>query len=298
MTHEATLRLCGACIAAGLTFLSLVAMAAPQHPRLMVDVEGSHVTVIAHDVPVREVLEEIAMQSGIIVYSKASLDMRATYSIQDESLPIAIRRILKHRNFTLHYVSDSVTGKPVFGSRLWILADDVAATASDWSAGEPARDWTLRYAAGDPETKRLLAVSNLAAQQDKAAVDEQLSTAMNDPSMAVREEAVYGLGNQNNAASIGYLKNALYDPVRRVRLASIAALVETGSSDAITALSDLLNDRDASIRAEVIHALADIGGDLASQYLQQALADTNAINRETAAGYLAELANTERASRF
>ena len=293
MKHEAALKLRGACIAAGLTLFSVVAAADQGQPASFVDVNGDSATVIANDVPVREVLEKIAMQSGIIVYSRSALGTSVNYSIKEESIPDVIRRILRQHNFTLHYVSDSSTGMPVFGSRLWIFADNATSTTPLWSVGQPVRDWTLSYAAGDPEKIRLSAISNIATQEDKTGVAPGLISAMNDPAVAVREEAVYGLSELDDVAAIDYLKNSLYDPNLRVRVAAIAAfaaLAESGNDAATIALSDLLQDEDASIRSEVIHALADIGGNVANHYLQQALADASEINRETASGYLAESA--------
>lgn len=290
MKHEATLELRGACIAAGLTLFFSVAAAEQKQSNVFVDVNGGTATVIANNAPVRDVLEELAMRSGIIVYSRSALDTNVSYSIEEEPIPDLIRRILKRYNFTLHYVSDTTTGMPVFGSRLWIFADDATSTTPLWSVGQPVRDWTLRYAAGDPEKNRLRAISSIATQEDKTGVAPELIAAMNDPSVAVREDAVYGLSESGDAAAVEYLKNSLNDPEKRVRVAAISALAESGNDEATIALSGLLQDEDASIRSEVIHALADIGGNIADQYLQQALADANEINRETAAGYLAEAA--------
>ncbi len=298
MKYEAILKLSGACIAAGLTLFCSIVAVAQNRPVLFVDVNGASTTIVAIDATLRDILEEIAMQSGIIVYSKSSLDMRVSHSIQDKSVPDVIRQILKDQKFTLHYISDAATGLPVFGSRLWIFADDATPATPLWNVGEPAPDWSLRYAAGDSEKNRLSTVSNIATQEDKTGVDLELFAAMNDPSVAVREEAVFGLGELNDPASIRYLKNALYDPDRRVRVAAITALAETANNDAAVALSSLLNDENVSIRSETIHALADIGGNVARYYLQQALGDTNEINRETAAGYLAEFASMKPANRF
>ena len=181
---------------------------------------------------------------------------------------------------------------------LTIFADDTTPATPLWNVGEPARDWTLRYAAGDSEKNRLSTISNIATQVDDPGADLELFAAMNDPSVAVREEAVFGLGELNDPASISYLKNALYDPNQRVRVAAITALSETANNDVAIALSNLLNDKSVSIRSETIHALADIGGDVAKYYLRQALGDTNEINRETAAAYLAEFARTTPANRF
>lgn len=298
MKHEAALKIRGACIAAGLTFLFSLAEADQGQSSLFVDVSDGNATVIAEGVAIRDVLEEIALQSGIIVYSRDALDAHVSYSIQENSTPALIRRVLKNRNFTLHYVSDAATGLPVFGSRLWILASGATGTNPVWSVGQPARDWTLRYSAGDTEKNRLSAISNIATWDDSSEVGADLLAATSDPAVAVREEAVHVLGELNKPESLSYLKNALYDPERKVRVAAIGALVESGADNAAILLAELLHDRDQAIRSEVIHAMVDIGGNIAHHYLQQALADVNEQNREMAAEYLSEFATMETANRF
>jgi HEAT repeat protein len=289
MKLEAALDLRGACFAAGLAFLMSVANADQYETSLVVDLGDGQAAVIANDVPMREVLEELALQSGIIVYSRAALNMRVTYSVREASIPDLIRRILRNHNFTLHYVSDAATALPEFGSRLWILADNATSTTV-WSVGEPAREWTLRYSAGDPEKSRLRAISNIATWENASQIDPDVLVAMNDPAVAVRAEAIHVLGELNVPESLGHLKNALYDPERGVRVVAIDALADSGLDDAVPLLADLLNDPDQAIRAEVIHAMADIGGEIAHHYMQQALSDANEINRETAAAYLSEIA--------
>ena len=298
MRRETALNPRGACIVAGLAFLFAAADALQAQPSLLVDLDDGAATVIADDVPARRVLEEVALQSGIIVYSRAALDTPVSYTIREQSVPALLRRMLRQHNFTLHYVSDAVTGQPLFGSRLWIFADDESTTVPLWGVGRPATEWTLKYAAGDPQRKRLQAISNVATWEDDAVAGPELLAALNDPSVAVREEAVHVLGELNDPWAMNYLENALYDPEVEVRVAAIRAIADAGDDSAAILLSDLLNDEDPSIRTAIIHALANIGGDVAHHYLQQALADANEMNRETAAEYLAEQDHTQPASRF
>jgi hypothetical protein len=285
MKHKDALELRGACLAAGLAFLLSVAHADKHGPSLLVDVDGGSATVIANDVPLTEVLEAIALQTGIIVYSRAPLDTRVTYTINDVAIPELIRRILKGRNFTLHYVSDIANGQPVFGSRVWILTDDATPTTPVWSVG-------------DTEQDRLRAIANIETWEDVDDIDPKLLVALNDPAVSVREEAVHILGELDPSKTRAYLRDALYDRDTKVRVASIGALADSDSDDAAIILADLLSDRDRAIRSEVIHAMAEIGSDVAHQFLRQALSDANAVNRETAASYLAEIATTKTASRF
>lgn len=298
MQHEAALNLREVCLAAGLAFLCSVANADQAEPTLFVDVDGRSVTIIASDRSLKDVLEAVALRTGLIVYSNVALDQRVSFSITETGVPGLFRRILKDRNFVLHYVSDGATGQPVFGSRLWIFANDSMSAAQVWSAGVPAPEWTLRYTAGDPEKIRFRAISNIATWQDDSELNPDLLVALRDPAVAVREEAVRVLGEYHLTETEAYLRDALYDPESRVRIAAIEALAVSGSDDAALILTPLHDDRDAGIRMEVIHAMAEIGGDVAHHYLRQALSDTSELNRETAAGYLDEIATTTTANRF
>lgn len=298
MKHEAALDPRGACLAAGLAFLCAVANADRVEPTLIVDVDGESVTVIASDTSLKDVLEAVALRTGLIVYSSAALDQHVSFSITETGIPDFFRRILKDRNFILHYVSDVATGQPVFGSRLWIFANDSTSATQAWSAGIPAREWTLRYAAGDPEKIRLRAISNIVTWQDDSEPDPDLLLALRDPAVAVREEAVRILGELHLSETQAYLRDALYDPESRVRIAAIEVLADSGSDDAAIILAPLLDGRDPAIRLETIDAMAEIGTDVAQHYLRRALADASAINRETAAAYLAEIATRTTANRF
>ena len=152
MLHKVDLGMRGACIAAGLTLFFSVETVGREQSALFVEVNGGSATVIANNVPVRDILEEIAMQTGIIVYSRSTLATNATYSIHDEPVSDVIRRILQQRNFTLHYVTDATTGRPVFGSRLWILADD---TSEATRYGTPVSLHQSGPSSTQPETRRI-----------------------------------------------------------------------------------------------------------------------------------------------
>lgn len=241
----------GTCIAAGLTLFSYLASAYQDQASLCVEVDSGMATVVATEVPLRDVIEALASRSGITVQSDAALATPATLSIHGEPIPDVLRRMLRHHNFTLHLVTDATSGQPVPGSRLSILAND----------GENQDAW--------------------GSQPITAPVVNSVNT---------REEAIYEFGESDGPAAIESLKLSLYDPEERVRSAAIAMLAATEEDEAAVVLSDLLHDSDESIRIETIDALADIGSGVAGQYLQQALADPNELNRETAADYLAEFA--------
>lgn len=298
MLAKAALYPRGACLAAGLALF--VSIAHPQHfePPLVVEISEGTAAVICNGVPLKDVIEAIALRTGIIVYSKASLDEAVTHALTDESIPSLIRKILRDYDFTLHYVADSASGKPVFGSRLWILADDDDTATPVWSIGEPLQEWTHSDAIGDARRNRLQALSNIETWNNHAPLSNELLVALGDPAVAVRAEAASVLGEIASPQAIMHLRDVLYDSDKRVRIAAIDALADSADDEAAMTLAPLLQDADPDIRREVIDALAEIDSKIAHQLLAGALADETEINRETAAGYVAEIATTRTANRF
>lgn len=298
MQHEAALKLREACLAAGLAFSLSIAMAEQQQATLYVDLDDATLTVVANEVPLKDLLEEIALRAGLIVYSRESLDEPVTMSVDRVPLPDVLRRLLRNCDYTLHYVFDATREQPVFGSRLWILGDETPSMMpASPVAGEP-REMSLRYAAGDPERIRLRAISSLETWEAGSDIGADLRAALRDPAVAVREEAVNVLGELDWPAARPVLQDALDDPAARVRLAAISVLGDSGRDEAAIVLGGLFDDPDRAVREAVIHAMADIGTPLAYEYLRQALADGDATNREMAAGYLAETVSRMTASRF
>ena len=136
---------------------------------------------------------------------------------------------------------------------------------------------------------RLKAVTELTIDGGDQAVATLTTVALTDADPAVRQEAVYALGEIRTDAAIETLKHSLQDPEARVREAAVDAFADVGGEKSARALAAVLNDPDASLRLEVVDALGEIGGQTAIRLLRQASADPHSTVREAAIGRLAEL---------
>ena len=86
-----------------------------------VAIHGDYVTVLAHDAPVRNILEELARHLNLVVEAHAPLDEYISLEIRGEPPPTVIRRLLRDYSFTLQYfpVTDAGVAAQRPG-RLWI----------------------------------------------------------------------------------------------------------------------------------------------------------------------------------
>lgn len=133
-------------------------------------------------------------------------------------------------------------------------------------------------------------VSSLAAAAGADAASALAQAALSHAAPAIREEAVYALGERDGPIAVQTLQQALRDPSPRVRQAACRVLAAIGADGAVLALSSVLGSEDASLRADAVDALAEIGGPAAMHYLEQMVGDENEVVREAAGEWLAELA--------
>ena len=260
-----------------------------------VAIHGDYVTVLAHDAPVRNILEELAHHLNLVVEAHAPLDEYISLEIRGEPPPTVIRRLLRDYSFTLQYFP--VTDAGVAAQRpgkLWIHPqneqDSGEAKIITWFGATQTDDTKSaidRIASVKPAV-RLDSIAVLTAFGNDDAFTT-LTAAMNDPDSTVREEAVVGIGGNHSATSLHLLQQALADTNAHVRRAAIDALSDTGSDNAALLLSPLLQDAETSLRTDAVHALGEIGGPTAATLLEQALGDEQSSVRDAAADYLAEL---------
>ena len=262
-----------------------------------VAIHGDCVTVLAHDAPVRNILEELAHHLNLVVEAHAPLDEHISIEIRGEPPPSVMRRLLRDYSFTLQYfpVTDAGIAAPRPG-RLWIypqneqISDEVKIIARFGVTETDNMNSAIeRIASANPADRLESAAILTAFGGDDAFV--ALTAAMNDPDPAVREEAVVGIGSDYSTTSLHLLQQALADTNPHVRRAAIDALSDTGSDNAALLLGPLLRDAETSLRTDAVHALGEIGGPTAGTLLQQALSDEHGSVREAAADYLAELSH-------
>jgi HEAT repeat protein len=138
---------------------------------------------------------------------------------------------------------------------------------------------------------RLAAISELTDGGGAGSAELLAAAALTDDEVAVREEAVYGLGEIGDETGLPALQQALADPDRRVRAAAIAAVADIGGDASAWVLALSLNDEEPALREDTVYALGSIGGEAAIVLLQQALADEHDFIREAAAETLEELSD-------
>lgn len=139
---------------------------------------------------------------------------------------------------------------------------------------------------------RLQAVTAISVGGGDQAVAALTTIALTDADSAVRQEAVYALGEIGTEAACETLKHALLDPDVRIREAAVDAFADVGGEKSSRALAVALLDPDASLRAEVVDALGEIGGQTALRLLRQASMDQHSVVRAAAADLLTELSGS------
>jgi len=247
----------GACIAAGLTLCLALAQADGD---LRVTITEDAVTIKADNTSVRSVLEEVSRQTRLVVTSQEALDELVSITIDQPTLPQAIRRLLRHKSFLLQQSKEGA-------DKLRVFSDEADNRQHGW-ATQPRHQPDL--------------------EPDSELIDYQALASSGDASD--REEAMYGFGDIGDSNSIGYLLVGLSDPDESVREEAIQSLAELGGPESVMALGIAVNDPEANVRLDAVDALGEIGGQEAVRLLQGASADENDTVRESAAEWLTELA--------
>ena len=296
---------------------------------LQVDVSGDLVTLTAHNAGVREVLDEIARQSDLIVVSHDPLAHRLTLSIERLPLSEALTRVMRGQSYLLYQAQVATGARNANHERpstLWVFSDrsaddpdqtqaagrflsDTASAIKVLQAELMSDDIHVRQEAikGLRRLKANEAIAPLSfalADEDKKVrvkaiyalahiggddAGAALATASGDENAWVRAETAYALGVVGGDIAIEVLKHALQDADGDVRQSAIEALTEIGGGQSARALAIALQDADVSLRVEAVEDLADIGGEKAIRLLNQALEDQDNAVRKAANGALAEL---------
>ena len=84
-------------------------------------------TVKVRDIPLRELLKEVAWESGLALVLLSPLQDRVTMEFHGLRLDKALRRILRHRNFVVEY--DEQTAKSgkfmvIRAAKLWVFGNE------------------------------------------------------------------------------------------------------------------------------------------------------------------------------
>lgn len=228
-------------------------------------------TVKAQDVPLGELIDEIAKKSGVTVAKHVALDRRVSLEFHRLPLEQALRRILRHRSFVLEY-AEPVPGQPSAVARVRTLS----------ILPQGHERYSAKAAAVRPMTSG-------PSEADVTARIWELQAALASGDAQTREEAVVELGESERAEAVGPLSLALADANEDIREAAVFSLTDIGGAHAAKALDIALADRDPRVREAAVDALGEIGGEVAIALLERALSDKVKFVREAAAEMLDEL---------
>lgn len=202
---------------------------------------GELLTVKAHDVSIRTLLEDIALHSGLVLVLHGPLDEYITMELERLPFPEAIGRVLHDRNFALHYSG------PASGT-LWVFPSGGGEnhTFTDTHVDQSAVTGVDGYA-------------DLVAFHHEGNIGS-LTVALASSDAKVRLESVTTLGDLGTDEATAALALALKDSEPSVRLEAVDALGDIDSEYAIQVLEPALTDPEREIReaaAEIVQELTD-----------------------------------------
>jgi len=285
---------------------------------IQVDTENALVTLDVHDVPLVDILQEIAQKTELIVYMHDLLNERITLQVENVSLPEVLVKVLRNYSFALHYVEpvrNPESIHPESMSRLWVYADiDVAgssvspvvivrSTKQELRTNLEQDD--LKSVAHDRDKKvsklsvmllhenkdvRLDAIAMLAEMDDADSLT-LLAFALSDQDSVVREQTVDALLTVEGADTVHLFEQAINDIDAAVRAAAVSALGEVGGAESVRVLGLALHNQDPKTREETIYALGDLNDDSATRLIEFGLKDTHPSVRLTAIETLASTGN-------
>src|SRR5262245_53857595 len=257
---------------------SIMATASPQ-AALTVTYQEGRLSVRAERVPLANLLQEVARQTGLTIQGLSSVQQEV--SVQFGNLPLldGLRRLLARVNYLL-LIEHSAPGKRprlqarVFGHDTPPPVGYVPAPART-SSRKGAVSEELKQALADIDPiRRRWAVARLGEWGEEPAFPHLLA-ALDDVDPEVRQGALAGLSPYGERA-LGPLQPFLQheqDPT--VRLVALQVLGQVGREDEVTGtlLHEMLADSDPRIRAAVVEVLGSVEGTRATDALQRAVRD-------------------------
>lgn len=252
-----------ACACLCVSVASTTTWAAPEATRIEVSADGSQVSLELTEVPLADVLEQLAIKAGFALKVRGSLDEPVTLRPQDESITKARARLLSRRSYAMKYASTDAQGLP--GLPKWLVVVDRSQDGQ--RAGGSSRVTTGDRVVFQPPTP-----------EDQ----EQLQT-------------IQTLRRGNPAEALRPLSALLRSAASpRVRQSALAALAEIDAATALRAIKGAIGDSDPAVRQQALRELLAIDASAAAQELTEILqSHSNPAMRVFAADALAVLAPAE-----
>jgi hypothetical protein len=209
---------------------------ATRHDAAELDVEVSPTGLVSIDVreaELRDVLNGLATIAGLSIRSSEPLDDRITIAFDRLPVAAAVSRLLHGHRFALLYRGPWAGALEESPNRLSIFSAEGAAPAPERPVYEGEQlQIEPQVTISDDPLARIDAMIALAASDEALAAAELTRIALSDPDDAVREEAVYALGEMRSAESRVALVHALCDAAEDVREAALIASADAGAERA------------------------------------------------------------------
>jgi hypothetical protein len=289
--------------------------------QLTVAWQDGHLSVQAEKVPLAQVLQEIASQTGVAVQGLEGLDEEVSLRFSALPLRAGLQQLLAPVNYFLVEKTIPVgDARPVLlmitGWRRTLSADAAGSQAEgklagrgggdDWQRLDPnlrlarvqetnsadlQQDARILFAAtqdSDPSIRQL-AYDRLYEKGEKEKVADLLQQDARSADSDRRRTAIESLGKLFASEAADILRNATTDENPDVRHAAFQQLARIDSAETVQVLRDRFTHPDAAVRLMAIEAMAARGEASAREAAMAALSDSDEAVRSKARGLLQEL---------
>jgi hypothetical protein len=242
------------------------AMKSPPRTKPLVEFQNGRMSVKATNVPLKEILSEIAKKSDIAIDLKDTKAAETPLSIDLKTvLPTrAFQEILRNLNYAFVYSGNRL-------SQVLILPPGVEISQRQIEREpQPTKRFEGRF---DRAEK-----SSVKTEREQKALKQTV-----DSRVQSRLAAIAELENSDDPKSIAALGDMLADPSPDVKEAALSALTDKEGPLATEMIRRGMNDRAPEFRIEVLEALSE-RKDIES--LRRGMADSNKDVRERAAKLL------------
>jgi len=262
-----------------------------------VAVEGSLLSLQVRNMPLKELLRQVAAQAGVEITVHGPADLPVSAEFSKVALEDSLKRIAPDFNIVFTYgaekkgqnkpkaekiVLHSKTAAPGNAPPLVFSAD---APPSHPVSAQPARP-QMPSAAPEPTS------ADEAEEEDQS--PEYFAKLMKSPDTALREEALgYFAGVEDGSGVAPISEMLISDSSEDIRRTAAEVLPDIGGKQAVPALGKALADKSSEVRSMAVYSLGQIGGLEAAALIKTALNDVSEEVRDAAADALEMAAAAE-----
>jgi hypothetical protein len=278
----------------------------------VVEWQERRLSVTADQVPLAQVLHEVAGRTGVEIRGLEALQEKVSVRLANLPLREGLQKLLTQVNyFLLEKPAPQGGTQPtlvlISGWQAPLLAETIANEEGTKPEGESmaeedpeerlaalstfaeqGNEEALRKAASDPDQAVSAMAFELLAQQNPVAATTLATAASRSPDLTQRLTGLQVLGQIDNALAEQTLGAASADDDVGVREYAIQSLASQTGSHATLLLSQALQDHDPSIRVLALEALASRGAE-GQEALELALNTGDPLVRSRAAELLEQM---------